>query len=370
MLLFPILFACASVPKVNYVASFELDSASSMERDDVVETLHDSAASRLRQPGATVAFLPPDSCLDTEATPSTATQVNEYIEMRCGVLMSELERLAALSGFEVVSWQRLKHRTELSDTWGAMESLDIDVIFEVDELATNSNDRDRHQVSNISFFEESASGRQPVEVEDVKGVANRCMARYGASIMPEDMVPSATLAVKMVGVDDGRALWYYRRTVSERERTTAASDYDLYFNAPLEGGHGVGVLRTVGWIAPGVGATVALVGAIDGEPAPILVGASIAGLGVASLIAAESRVQRVPRVEPGEVVCKARPLGTRSTVEKDEVSPESGTGASVVRVDAADRNHELERERQLVKLAAEDFVSELEALRGTRTSRR
>src|SRR3954462_13383840 len=55
----------------------------------------------------TVAFYPPDLCLNTD-TSHAGGRDQKMAVANCGVLLSNLERAAERAGYEVLSWQNLR----------------------------------------------------------------------------------------------------------------------------------------------------------------------------------------------------------------------------------------------------------------------
>ena len=71
-----------------------------------VDPMSAQAKSALR--GETVAFFPPDRCLERSAAPTGTVEDQQVLRLQCGVVMSELEKAAIAAGFQVVSWQALR----------------------------------------------------------------------------------------------------------------------------------------------------------------------------------------------------------------------------------------------------------------------
>ena len=75
----------------------------------------------------TVAFYPPDYCVNSESGEHKAKD----LRATCGVLLSTLERAAEQAGFEVLSWQNLRGSKRPIDF--AREA-NVDVLFEINEF--------------------------------------------------------------------------------------------------------------------------------------------------------------------------------------------------------------------------------------------
>jgi hypothetical protein len=70
----------------------------------------ESASAEARQllaTARTVAFYPPDICLNSEAGQGPSPN-QRMVRASCGVLLSTLERAAERAGYEVLSWQNLR----------------------------------------------------------------------------------------------------------------------------------------------------------------------------------------------------------------------------------------------------------------------
>ena len=63
-------------------------------------------AKQLLANAKTVAFYPPDACINVDTTAGEAKL--KQLRANCGVLLSTLERAAERAGYEVLSWQNLK----------------------------------------------------------------------------------------------------------------------------------------------------------------------------------------------------------------------------------------------------------------------
>src|ERR1700733_803834 len=75
----------------------------------------------------TVAFYPPDYCVNSESGEHKAKE----LRATCGVLLSTLERAAEHAGYEVLSWQNLRGGKRPIDF--AREA-NVDVLFEINEF--------------------------------------------------------------------------------------------------------------------------------------------------------------------------------------------------------------------------------------------
>ena len=152
----------------------------------------------------TVAFFPPDRCVNTT---DKAEREKEF-RANCGVLLSLLERAAERAGYEVVSWVNLRGTQRPIDY--ARES-NVDVLFEINEVATDTI-RDVDAKRTLTFFDRNERGDQPLTVTGP--VAERCRA-WSAQRDPRVAIGDVgTIDIKTVSVVDGRARWHYRKTLS------------------------------------------------------------------------------------------------------------------------------------------------------------
>ncbi len=167
----------------------------------------------------TIAFMPPDECLDVGATDGTQTNVSNMVHLRCGVLMSRIEAEATRAGYDVVSWQTLrgfKRPIEIAADYG------VDVIFEVNELTFNVGPLDTYNVATVKFYESDSSGStEPLELDAVEKIAKRCQVERLANT--EARGESVTLSVKLVTVKDGKVHWYFQRTIGEDSSTSGTA---------------------------------------------------------------------------------------------------------------------------------------------------
>jgi hypothetical protein len=189
----------------------------------------------------TVAFYPPDVCINVDAGGVRAQQLHSA----CGVLMSSLERAAEGAGYEVVSWQNLRGNKRAIDF--ARES-NVDVLFEVNEFDLGAILSSQIE-QRLSFFEQADTGTEtPLSVST--GVAQTC-AGYAKSINPSLPVGQhGTIDIKTVSVVDGRMRWRYRKVLT-KPYATATQQPQLFRSVnkpkPLELALGiVGGLAVIG----------------------------------------------------------------------------------------------------------------------------
>jgi hypothetical protein len=195
------LVACGHTSTYGYQSTFDKQFLGSEDSEPPpVEARQLLASAR------TVAFYPPDTCLNT--TP-TETHQDKVLRARCGVLLSKLERDAERAGYEVVSWVNLRGNQRPIDY---ARDANVDVLFEINELSPQRIKASESK-RKLAFFERSDNG-----VDNDLGVSTavgqRCHAWAKQSDKDKVAGLQSTLDIKTVSVADGRARWHYRRTVS------------------------------------------------------------------------------------------------------------------------------------------------------------
>ncbi len=160
-------------------------------------------ARRLLAGARTVAFYPPDRCVNT--TEKAASE--KEFRANCGALLSLLERAAERAGYEVVSWVNLRGNNRPIDY--AREAK-VDVLFEINEVAADEI-KDVDAKRTMMFFDRNDGSDTPLDVSN--SVAQRCRdwSRRDPAISAGYV---ATIDIKTVSVSDGRARWHYRKTLS------------------------------------------------------------------------------------------------------------------------------------------------------------
>jgi hypothetical protein len=159
-------------------------------------------ARQLLAQAKTIAFYPPDSCLNTETSKG-----DHELGAGCGTVMSKLERAAEQAGYEVMSWQNLRPPRD-SDKRPIDYARDahVDVLFEINELDVNAVD-DTKVRRTLTFFKDN---NQPLPV--TTELARAC-ADYAVKRDPVKLVGlSGSVDIKTVAVSDGRDRWHYRKT--------------------------------------------------------------------------------------------------------------------------------------------------------------
>lgn len=148
----------------------------------------------------TVAFFPPDACVNADPTQARAQE----IRAQCGAMMSALERAAEDAGYEVLSWQNLRGSKRAIEY--ARES-NVDVLFEVNELEASVLD-DSTVRHTFSFTE--GNDNKPLDVST--SLAESCRDYAFRADPPRTAALAGRLDIKTVSVADGRDRWHYRKT--------------------------------------------------------------------------------------------------------------------------------------------------------------
>jgi len=196
----------------------------------------------------TVAFFPPDICVNVDATAGD-TRVKQ-LRANCGVLMSTLERAAERAGYEVLSWQNLRGNKRPIDF--AREA-NVDVLFEINEFDLGEINDSQVQ-RTLGFFERGErGGESPLSV--ATPLAQHC-ADYAKQADPVRAAAlDGTIDIKTVSVSDGHARWRYRKTLSQ---SLGRSYPRVTFTAPERPSTGSQVLLGIGGVALAIGGGFAL----------------------------------------------------------------------------------------------------------------
>jgi len=194
------LVACGHASTYGYQSTFDKQFLGSEESEPPpVE------ARQLLATARTVAFYPPDACLNT----TTETQQDKVLRARCGVLLSKLERDAERAGYEVVSWVNLRGIQRPIDY---ARDANVDVLFEINELSPQRIKASESK-RKLAFFERNDNGVDH-DLDVSSAVGQRCHAWAKQGDKDKVAGLQSTLDIKTVSVADGRARWHYRRTVS------------------------------------------------------------------------------------------------------------------------------------------------------------
>jgi hypothetical protein len=196
----------------------------------------------------TIAFFPPDVCVNVDATAGD-TKVKQ-LRANCGVLMSTLERAAERAGYEVLSWQNLRGNKRPIDF--AREA-NVDVLFEINEFDLGEiNDSEVQRT--LAFFERGDRGvDSPLSV--ATPIAQQCSDYAKQADPARTAAIDGTIDIKTVSVSDGRARWRYRKTLS---KSLGRSYPRVTFTAPEKPSTGAQVLLGIGGVALAIGGGFAL----------------------------------------------------------------------------------------------------------------
>ncbi len=362
-----------------YIASFELQHERAAVEIGGGQVLNERVHEDMKAKSLTIAFYPPENCLNTRAGPSGSAQQAEVLGLRCGVLMTEMETKAAQAGYAVVSWQLLK---DASVPLQQARDLDVDLLFEVNELAVNERNEGESLTTAINFFEQAGTApRTALEVADARVVGQRCDASVGQSFKGNAR-DFATLSVKLVSVQDGRALWFYQRSMGDVENE-AQTSYDAYYESKprivkprLPNFEAAARLLFLGAVSSLTASALPMSerfagdgGSVQLERALQIGGGTliVAGVGVVTAMNYSSRpTLKYPLAD--DILC----VGAHSAGPKigpieppsESVSAEStaGTGYQSTRVKTGDRDARSERQSELIKRLVLDFLTELERL--------
>lgn len=318
-------------------------------------------ARQLLAQAKTVAFFPPDTCLDNKQ------QAAHSIVARCGVVLSQLERNAERAGYEVVSWVNL--RGERRPIEYAREA-NVDVLFEINELLPQRVD-DRDVQRTLTFFEREENGADR-DLAVPQSIAARCQA-WATRDQAVSPGLTSTLDIKTVSVSDGRARWHYRKTVSQATGQEYPKVRFVGKTTPHPAGQrvlGVGIAFVI------TGVVFALVDSsvnsgtdeITGEPKEkvfgpypwymVGAGAAITALGIGITAATGQK-----KPEPGNVLC----LEERAA--KDSVTPRNDDPVSSEHRFSESRRADplAKQEEKLAVERANEFFTVVAKIRETTT---
>jgi hypothetical protein len=255
----------------------------------------------------TVAFYPPDECVNSDPT-TAARESQAEIHARCGAMMSALERAAEDAGYQVLSWQNLRGNKRPIEY--AREA-NVDVLFEVNEMTPSVLD-DTTVQHTFDFFEGDGTGSdEPLQVSTE--VAQGCRDYAFRADPPKAAALTGSVDIKAVSVSDGRDRWHYRKT----EGRSLGREYPrVRFAAPNQPNKLSGVLVGIGLGAVIIGGTGELLDAsttddpstpanehIDasGWAPPLLVGgALLAAVGIVVAVASTDKP------DPAQTLCNGK----------------------------------------------------------------
>lgn len=377
-------------PTRYYSASVEIGQSEhdNDEADEHGPMAPDAAA--LLRPGIKIAFFPPTSagaCETTTAEQGVAKE-KDLIVMQCGVLMSGLEARAAKAGYQVVSWQALKHpdRPPLE----MARALDVDVLFEINELSVGRRELDRARATNLSFGQQTrVDDRSAVAVPP--SVAQRCRGALEPALAQTGVTLEAVLDAKGVEVRSGRALWYYKRAKPELEQTGDHASTELYYPSagridwvppprpkPNRMRRVGGYLAGYGALPIAMGGALVGLGTVKHSGGMRAGGGALLGIGLAAVITGitlfvvgDQRQRRTPqpaivypppKYAPAEAVLCSVPAVTPPwlvTAPAAVGTPANASSFSFHDESAGARDAERRRRERLVRAAADEFVTKL-----------
>lgn len=169
-------------------------------------------ARQLLASAKTVAFYPPDICINTDTQISGDRKRVEQLRASCGVLLSTLERAAEGAGYEVLSWQNLRGSKRAIEY--AREA-NVDVLFEINQFDLGEL-TDKDVEGGLAFFEREDGHDRPIQVPH----AAACLAYAQRAQPTQEVAITGTIDIKTVSVSDGRSRWRYRTTRNKSLGTT------------------------------------------------------------------------------------------------------------------------------------------------------
>lgn len=338
------LSSCATV-KVSARLSFDGSLSASPERESRL------LGEPMLKSDAALVFLPPSQCSDLAGAPLSATSETILLRNDCGVLMSELEREAAASGFKVVSWQAV--RPPVTGTaYDLARGLKVDAVVEVDQLSLTQLSPDSEAKYRVDVF----NSKGDLVVPDIQEVATRCKENYplDKKLSTTKVLSSASASVKLVSAADSSVRWTYRRTLPGAQGLRLQETHD--FAGSGTGSHLIWGLSGVGLISGGLayGGSFGPFG--GGSGTVIAVAGVLAGLGiiVGSIIAT---VNSAP--EPADIVCWPGRETSTVTDVLSSVRAERGSSYTFYSNRPADQDSQEAERRRLLRTIARDVVKDL-----------
>jgi hypothetical protein len=241
-----LLASCAK--QMNY--AFEETLPASAFADNEAAEPAGREARQLLASARTVAFYPPDYCINIEADKE---QVARYRTLRanCGVLLSSLERAAEKAGYEVVSWQNLRGNQRPIDY--AREAK-VDVLFEINEFDFGPVDDEK--IGRELKFTKWETDAVAEAFTPSQTILDRCGPYAAGRHQKQTVAKVGTIDIKTVSVVDGRNRWRYRKNLT-RSRGTQYPRYAFGSTSQLNPGGPV--LATFGGIGVGTGSVLMIV---------------------------------------------------------------------------------------------------------------
>ena len=363
-------------PARYYMATFETTRSTQGGEIPRQSDILAKDAPALLGAGKTVAFLPPDSCTTDSVAPNGAQASSTAIQMKCGALLASLEAEVAKSGYSVVSWQTLKTSVAAASQQRARE-LNVDVIFEINQLSQEQREPGARQLSNLSFAQSDGDGpNRPLTVSS--DVANRCVGMVPSLNRGTDNEFLSTINLKAVDVKSGRALWLYQNSVVELVGENGLAKQRFVYVA-------TGQRREPNWtpgpvagiVVPlGLGIPFTLLGVgLQFADSPMdTVGKVSIGVGVALLIPGiinavrhktpDTRVPEPTYASAPDVLCVGDPVARTKPPAAADTAPAAHDASSYSfgQKTAAASDPERERAQRLAQMITRDFVHALKTV--------
>lgn len=369
---------CASGPQLYYGATFDRTWMADATDESFNRVMNQDAASILNRKGLVVAFYPPDSCRNQSAAPDGSTRRDTLMLLLCGDFLAELESAMAEEGYEVVSWQLIGDQDPLARA----RELEVDLLFEINNLELAERKEAAAADTDIRFFSTDApSDREAVAVEDVRKVGQRCFDAHGKDL-PVNQQESAAMSLKVVSVQNGRSLWFFKRTVGDEAALVETHDDFFYRPDRVIGFNGrplATTLFTLGAIFTNFGIASSVMTTLNGPIDPsqpflptlplLAAGTGMLASGVAVTVIDVAVKANAPWEEPDDVICRkgrvSDPFAVRVTQEDEPEGSTAGESFSVKQSSSASDDTRKKRDRELVGKIVRTFLHDLRELKRT-----
>ncbi|SRR6266542_3906206 len=179
----------------------------------------------LRPTIKTVAVRAPDKCLQESVGRHTGearagAESRLVMSTACGVVLSEMERSLAESGFRVISWDILFKAESVNrvSTYEAARRLGADAVFMINDLQNEPVTSDESDAERFVYFESDPEGHllRPAKLGELdrKAIKPLAASRIGNKTGTQTVALGASLDVSAVKPDSGEAFWFYRNSVT------------------------------------------------------------------------------------------------------------------------------------------------------------
>lgn len=319
--------ACAtSVPPRYYMASAKLEQHSQVDPNLTIQKLDPAAGSALGPGKATIAFVPPQWCI--QGTPDDSEK-RLFSRAQCLSLIEMLENRARSEGYTVVDSKKLH-----IDPPSVAKQERIDALFIIDDLVIHSSKKT--DVKEFQFAIQSSLAKRTdanIAQEHASAIKNRCTTafrEYHKSNQPfADTITGVTLSMKMVSVKDMSSKWYFNDTITTAHETSFHPE--LYYLSPGKKERPIGrliagtVLTSLGIAAVAVGKRMNDHGEsfVKRNAGFGLAWASVIPFGVGLPLAALGLVKTVKPPEyqqPINVLCVGAPMDRNPFLNTDDPS--------------------------------------------------